>query len=236
MHARRPRAPRGRGGDPRQADTEARREGSGPIVEPGPAGAHGRRDAPRARSSGGHCNSCKSRGLCTRTRPTDWHHSRYSETGQTHARARRRERIAGTRASRTRGRPARAHVARAPRGRSEGGRRRRGGAPHAPEHDARTIEKSSRSWPRLATAFPTQSKETAVKRGGERRRNRGGRQLESPPLIALAHRRLLTPCPNECPDVLESSLLEQPLRSNHHLHRHAEFHRTTLCVSGPRNQ
>jgi len=26
------------------------------------------------------------------------------------------------------------------------------------------------------------------------------------------------------------------LRSNHHLHRHPELYRTTLCVSGPRNQ
>ena len=26
------------------------------------------------------------------------------------------------------------------------------------------------------------------------------------------------------------------LRSNHHLQRHAKFHRTTLCVTGPRNQ
>ena len=25
-------------------------------------------------------------------------------------------------------------------------------------------------------------------------------------------------------------------RSNHRLHRHPEFHRTTLCVTGPRNQ
>jgi hypothetical protein len=40
----------------------------------------------------------------------------------------------------------------------------------------------------LATAFSTHFKETAVKRSGERRRNRGGRQLRGPPLIALAHR------------------------------------------------
>jgi hypothetical protein len=26
------------------------------------------------------------------------------------------------------------------------------------------------------------------------------------------------------------------LRSNHHLHRHPKLHRTTLCVTGPRNQ
>jgi hypothetical protein len=25
-------------------------------------------------------------------------------------------------------------------------------------------------------------------------------------------------------------------RSNHHLHRHAKLHSTTLCVTGPRNQ
>ncbi len=45
--------------------------------------------------------------------------------------------------------------------------------------------------PWLATADSTHFKETAVKRSGERRRNRGCRQLRSPPLIALAHRRLL---------------------------------------------
>jgi hypothetical protein len=26
------------------------------------------------------------------------------------------------------------------------------------------------------------------------------------------------------------------LRSNHHRHRHPKLHRTTLCVTGPRNQ
>jgi hypothetical protein len=46
----------------------------------------------------------------------------------------------------------------------------------------------SRLVPWLATAFSTHSKETTVKRRGERRRNNGGRQLRSPPLIALAHR------------------------------------------------
>ena len=154
VHACRPRAPRGTGGDPRQADSEARREGSGPIVEPGPAGARGRRDVPHARSSDGLRSLGRSLGLCTRTQPTDRCHSRYSESGQTHARARRSGRIAETRASRTRARHARAHVGRAPRGRSEGGRGRRGGAPRAPERDARTIEKSSRSWPRRKAPRP----------------------------------------------------------------------------------
>ena len=154
VHACRPRAPRGRGGDPRQADSEARREGSGPIVEPGHVEALGRRDALLARSSGGRRSSGRSHGLCTRRQPTDRYRSPYSESGQSHARARCIERIAETRASRTRGCHARAHVDRAPRGRSEGGRGRRDGAPHAPERDARTIEKSSRSWPRRKAPRP----------------------------------------------------------------------------------
>ena len=48
-------------------------------------------------------------------------------------------------------------------------------------HDRRT---PPRLVPWLVTAFPTQSEETAVKRGGERRRNRGGRQPETPGPIA----------------------------------------------------
>jgi hypothetical protein len=159
VHARRPRAQRGRGSDPRQADSEARREGSGPIVEPGHVGARGLRDVRRARSSGGRRSSGRSLDLCTKTPPTDRYRSSYTESGQTHARARRIGGIAEARASRTRGRHARAHSDRAPRGRSEDARGRRDGAPHAPERDARTIEKSSRSWPRRKAPRP----ENAIK-------------------------------------------------------------------------